>query len=499
MPLARRTEQVRAPDEHVARPVGLVVRVLAGHGDSAVLQGIRDEVLRLLARCGCLSGKLQRVGLELRRGRQPAHPFGADVVVDHRAFPRPPLGRGGRKDVLHLHGLVAPLVGMRIEERGGVHVARRTVPVQREGKRGPAGLRAQLFLSHIMAPAAARLADAAAHHQHVDDAAIVHVHVVPVVETGTENDHGTAIGLFGIGCKFAGDGNDLVARDARDLLRPGRCIGQALVIGPGGVLVAKPAIEAVIGGEQVEHGRDQHFALLQLELAGRDLAHQHAVMVGAFKIIVLAIAEIRERHIGDGIVRARRNETLGEFHILTPAILFFKVPLAVIAPAEADGALRGNIGTRSRIKGDRLPVGIVGLAQIVLQVRGAQEAVRHVASVLLREHDQHREVGIFAAIILEIGNLPVEMVFAQDHMAKRHGKGGVGALLRVQPEVGELCGFRIVGRDHDRLGALVAHFRIEMRIRRAGLRHVGTPEHQEARIVPVCRFRHVGLFAPCHG
>ncbi len=49
MPLARRTEQVRAPDEHVARPVGLVVRVLAGHGDSAVLQRVRDKVFRLLA------------------------------------------------------------------------------------------------------------------------------------------------------------------------------------------------------------------------------------------------------------------------------------------------------------------------------------------------------------------------------------------------------------------------------------------------------------------
>ncbi len=229
MPLARRTKQVRAPDEHVARPVGLVVGVLAGHGDSAVLQSIRDEVFRLLAGCGCLFGKLQRVGLELRRGRQPAHALGPDVVVDHRAVPRT-IGCGGRKDVLHLHGLVAPLISMRIEERGGVHMTRRTVPVEREGKRCPAGLRAQLFLPHIMAPAAAGLADTAAHHQHVDDATIVHVHVVPVVETGTEDDHGTTISLFGIGCEFAGDSNDLVARDTCDLLRPGRGIWQAFVV-----------------------------------------------------------------------------------------------------------------------------------------------------------------------------------------------------------------------------------------------------------------------------
>ncbi len=124
---------------------------------------------------------------------------------------------------------------------------------------------------------------------------------------------------------------------------------------------------------------------------------------------------------------------------------------------------------------------------------------RHVVAVLLREHDQHREVGIFAAIILEIGHLPVEVIFAQHDMAESHGKGGIGALLRVQPEIGELGGFRIVGADDDRLCALVAGFSIEMRVGRAGLRNVGAPQHEETGIVPVCRFRHVCLLAPGHG
>src|SRR5690606_41448352 len=40
----------------------------------------------------------------------------------------------------------------------------------------PAGLRAQFFLAHIVAPATARFTDTAAHHHQIDDAAIRHVH-----------------------------------------------------------------------------------------------------------------------------------------------------------------------------------------------------------------------------------------------------------------------------------------------------------------------------------
>lgn len=67
--LARRTEQVGAPDKHIARPVGLVIRVLAGQGDGAVLQRIRYEILRFLPGRGCFLCDFQRIGLELRRGR----------------------------------------------------------------------------------------------------------------------------------------------------------------------------------------------------------------------------------------------------------------------------------------------------------------------------------------------------------------------------------------------------------------------------------------------
>src|SRR3546814_4808365 len=63
--------------------------------------------------------------------------------------------------------------------------------------RDPAGLLAQFFLADVVRPAAAGLADAAAHDQHVDQAAVVHVVVEPVVHARADDDHAAAAGLVG--------------------------------------------------------------------------------------------------------------------------------------------------------------------------------------------------------------------------------------------------------------------------------------------------------------
>ncbi len=60
-------------------------------------------------------------------------------------------------------------------------------------------------------------------------------------------------------------------------------------------------------------------------------------------------------------------------------------------------------------------------------------------------------------------------------MAHGHRQRAVGALLRRQPLVAELSDFRIVRRDGDSFGALVAHFGKEVGVRGSGLRHVGAP------------------------
>ena len=261
-PLPDAPKQIGAPDEQVARPVLRIVGVVARQLQLARLQGLGDIVLRLQTGRGRLLGDFQRIGLQLRRGRQPAHPLGAHVVVDQRAVPR--AGRRRRRqNFLDVERLVAPLIGVGVERRGRIHLPRRTAPVEAEGERQPAGLRAQLFLADIMRPAAAGLSDATAHHQHVDDAAVVHVHVVPVVQPGADDDHRAAAGLLGIAREFARHRDDLVARHAGDLFRPGRRVGLDVVVALGEMFAAEAAIDAVIGDEQIVDRRHQRLAVLQ--------------------------------------------------------------------------------------------------------------------------------------------------------------------------------------------------------------------------------------------
>jgi hypothetical protein len=81
-------------------------------------------------------------------------------------------------------------------------------------------------------------------------------------------------------------------------------------------------------------------------------------------------------------------------------------------------------------------------------------------------------------------------------VAHGHGDGSVRPLLGMEPDVGKLGDLRIVGRYRHGLGALVANLGEEMRVWRAGLGHIGAPRDDEACVVPIRRFRHVGLLAP---
>ncbi len=81
-----------------------------------------------------------------------------------------------------------------------------------------------------MRPAAPGLADRAAQHQHVNDGAVAHVHVIPMVQTRAEDHHGAAVGLLRIGGKLARHRHDGLAGDPGDPLRPGRRAGDVLSI-----------------------------------------------------------------------------------------------------------------------------------------------------------------------------------------------------------------------------------------------------------------------------
>ncbi len=260
--LAAGSQQVGAPHKQVARPVLRCIRIFAAHLQRAVFERLDHIVLGIHAGGLSVFHHLPRIRLELRGAGQPAHALGAHVEVDHAAAEGGLVGfaERGRDDLFHAELLVAPLVGVGIEKAGAVLLARRAYPVGGKGQRHPAGLRTQFLLAHVMRPAAAALADAAAHHQQVDDAAVVHVGVVPVVHGRADDHHGLAMRLVGVFGELAGDGDDLVARHPGDALLPGRGVGSVVVKVLGAT--AQATVDAVLGDLQVKHGGDHRVAFV---------------------------------------------------------------------------------------------------------------------------------------------------------------------------------------------------------------------------------------------
>src|SRR3546814_16802977 len=77
-----------------------------------------------------------------------------------------------------------------------------------------------IFLADVVRPAAAGLADAAAHDQHVDQAAVVHVVVEPVDHARADDDHAAAESLVGGAGELTRDLAHGVERQPDDIYLP---------------------------------------------------------------------------------------------------------------------------------------------------------------------------------------------------------------------------------------------------------------------------------------
>src|SRR5690554_3884190 len=152
-----------------------------------------------------------------------------------------------------------------------------------------------------MRPAAPRLADTAAHDEEIDDPPICHVHMIPVIDPGTEDDHRPAFGLFRIGRKFTRDGDDAISRYTGYFFGPRRRIRFILVIALGQIFAAQSAVETVICHEQVINRSDQSSPLGQLHAFYGNPADELIRMVCSFKIIMIAITEFGKTTIKTGV------------------------------------------------------------------------------------------------------------------------------------------------------------------------------------------------------
>src|SRR5690625_2679737 len=292
-----------------------------------------------------------------------------------------------------------------------------------------------------MRPATARYANGAAHHQKVDDGAVVHVLVIPVIHAGADDDHGAAAGFFGVVGKAARHGNGALGRHAGNGFLPGRGVGDVVFVVPGR-LAAQPAVHAVVGAQQVKGGGHQHFTVAGLDSAHRNIAFQDVgLLVVGGKIGVQIAAEIGERHLADFIAAFNLGQL--QLDVVALAVPGFQIPLAVVGlvfalgPAKANGAARHH-RLAVLVKADGFPVGLAGAVQIIFKIAGAQEATGHPAVTLALKRNQQRQVGVASGVVLTVFGLAVDKELAQHHVPHGHGHGGVGALLGVQPDIGQL-------------------------------------------------------------
>src|SRR5271166_416306 len=82
---AGRAEQVRAPDKEIAREIGRVVRIFAGHLEAAGLHAAGDMILDRGAGTIRFSCDRQWIDGKLRRRGQPSHALRSDIEIDETA------------------------------------------------------------------------------------------------------------------------------------------------------------------------------------------------------------------------------------------------------------------------------------------------------------------------------------------------------------------------------------------------------------------------------
>ena len=316
-----------------------------------------------------------------------------------------------------------------------------------------------------------------------------------MVHAGTDDDHAATMRLVcGIG-ELAGDFDHVMAGHAGDLLLPRRGTRDVVVEARRHIGATESTVDAVLRKQQVIDRCYRPFLTIgQLQLAHRNVAFQHVLELGGCPVIVLDSAEIGEADRFDVCVEIFQAEA--QARGVASAVLLLDVPLAFLAPAKTHRPAGNGDAARVLIERQRLPLGIIGFTQTT-QITGAQIALRHQATIFaFFQPHQQRHVGVLPAVIGEVLRRLVDVELFQDYVSEGECQRGIGTLLRVQPVIGEFGDFGIIRAHRHRLGAVVACLGEEMCIRRARLRHVGAPRDQVAAVVPIGRFRHIGLLAP---
>lgn len=436
--------------------------------------------------------------MKMRRGREKENEIGEDIVINNSEV-KVELRRGRRKDIMKIEGIVEKMVGVRIEERCRVNMERREGKVEREGKRSKEGMREKILMKEIMDKEEEGMKKEKENKKNVDDEEIVNINVVKVIEKGEKDENGKEIGILGIGRKLKGKRNDMGERKEGDILGKWRGVGKEVIIDIGEVLIEKEEVEKVIGRKEIEESGENKVELIKIKSEGGKIEKEDDVMIGEIEMLMVEIEEIREGKIGKGIMWVIVDEDIGKLKIIEIEVILLKVKIEIIEKEEEDGKMRREIGEGIGVEEESFKVRIVELEKIVGEVGWKKEKERKVVEVIISENEKNREVGIFEEIIIEIGKMKVEVILEKNEMEERNGKGGIGEMIRVKKEIGEIGGLRIVGEEEERIWEIVEGLSIEMRVGSEGMRKVGEKKNEEKGIVKVWRLRKVCMIEKGNG
>src|SRR5262249_43769747 len=97
------------------------------------------------------------------------------------------------------------------------------------------------------------------------------------------------------------------------------------------------------------------------------------------------------------------------------------------------------------VEADGLPIGVARFCERPVEVRSAHEAAGHEMFAATLHLDQQGGGGEAAGVVVGVRHAGSGVGVLGDEMTTRQWRRGVGASLRMEPEVGKLGGFVEVG------------------------------------------------------
>ncbi len=141
-----------------------------------------------------------------------------------------------------------------------------------------------------MRPTTTGLAHTTAHHQHIDNATIIHVHVIPMVHGCADNDHCPTFGLIRGISKFMSNFDNLGTRNPGDFLLPSRGTWNVIIKAGSNIVTTQTTIKTIVRHHQIiDSSNDEVFPFCAFNSLSRNVFDQHLIVTTSGPVLIGSI------------------------------------------------------------------------------------------------------------------------------------------------------------------------------------------------------------------